>query len=68
MSATDEELRWADGQGASTSALTSSPITSLPILFLPTGVDHITWGLIDFSLSFIIFLWAKRVLAVVSAF
>lgn len=35
MSATDEELRWADGR----------------------GVDHATWGLIDFSLSMLVFLW-----------
>lgn len=35
MSATDEELRWADGR----------------------GVDHITWGLIDFSIAFALFLW-----------
>ncbi|MCO5570192.1 hypothetical protein L7F22_023910 [Adiantum nelumboides] len=37
MSATDEELRWADSY----------------------GVDHITWGLIDFSISFFLFLWAN---------
>lgn len=35
MSATDEELRWADSQ----------------------GVDHATWGLIDFSASMLMFLW-----------
>lgn len=35
MSATDEELHWADGM----------------------GVDHITWGLIDFSVSFFLFVW-----------
>lgn len=35
MSATDEELRWADAQ----------------------GVDHATWGLIDFSASMLMFLW-----------
>lgn len=37
MSATDEELRWADSY----------------------GVDHITWGLIDFSISFFLFFWAN---------
>ncbi|KAE8203067.1 hypothetical protein A4X06_0g2330 [Tilletia controversa] len=35
ISATDEELRWADGQ----------------------GVDAVTWGLIDFSISLGLFLW-----------
>lgn len=35
MSATDEELRWANGR----------------------GVDHITWGLIDFSIAFALFFW-----------
>ncbi|PWN28917.1 hypothetical protein BDZ90DRAFT_218270 [Jaminaea rosea] len=35
MSATDEELRWADGN----------------------GIDHITWGLIDFSIAFFLFVW-----------
>ncbi|KAE8220908.1 hypothetical protein CF319_g5637 [Tilletia indica] len=35
ISATDEELRWADAQ----------------------GVDAITWGLIDFSISLGLFLW-----------
>lgn len=35
MSATDEELKWADGR----------------------GVDHITWGLIDFSIAFALFFW-----------
>ena len=35
MSATDEELRWADAR----------------------GVDHATWGLIDFSASMLMFLW-----------
>jgi hypothetical protein len=35
MSATDEELRWADAQ----------------------GLDHATWGLIDFSISMLVFLW-----------
>ncbi len=37
MSATDEELRWADGQ----------------------GLDHITWGLIDLSIAFVIFAWSN---------
>ncbi|PWN42333.1 hypothetical protein IE81DRAFT_280799, partial [Ceraceosorus guamensis] len=37
MSATDEELHWANDQ----------------------GVDHITWGLIDFSIASIFFLWAN---------
>lgn len=37
MSATDEELRWADSW----------------------GVDSITWGLIDFSLSFLLFFWVN---------
>uniref|UniRef100_V5F2Q8 YTP1 n=2 Tax=Kalmanozyma brasiliensis (strain GHG001) TaxID=1365824 RepID=V5F2Q8_KALBG len=35
MSATDEELRWADAR----------------------GVDHATWGLIDFSASMLMFFW-----------
>lgn len=56
MSATDEELRWADGKGEYAFVLLTHPLlTLLPIL----GLDHITWGLIDFSLSFVIFLWAK---------
>jgi hypothetical protein len=29
------------------------------IVFYFPGIDHITWGLIDFSFSFIVFLWAK---------
>lgn len=37
MSATDEELRWADSK----------------------GVDSITWGLIDFSISLAIFFWSN---------
>ena len=41
MSATDEEMRWADAR----------------------GVDHVTWGLIDFSIAFAIFFWSKCVLA-----
>lgn len=40
MSATDEELHWADGQ----------------------GVDHVTWGLIDFSISLLIFFWSNVLL------
>lgn len=35
MSATDEEMRWANSK----------------------GVDHVTWGLIDFSIAFVLFLW-----------
>lgn len=40
MSATDEELRWADAK----------------------GVDHVTWGMIDFSVALLLFLWIKYVL------
>ena len=40
MSATDEELHWADNQ----------------------GVDHVTWGLIDFSISLLIFFWSNVLL------
>ena len=39
MSATDEELRWADAK----------------------GVDHVTWGMIDFSVALLLFLWIKYV-------
>lgn len=39
MSATDEELHWADAK----------------------GIDHITWGLIDFSVALLLFLWMKYV-------
>lgn len=39
MSATDEEMHWADAK----------------------GVDHVTWGLIDFSVAFVLFLWMKYV-------
>ena len=35
MSATDEEMRWADAK----------------------GIDYVTWGLIDFSVAFLLFLW-----------
>ena len=35
MSATDEEMRWADAK----------------------GIDFVTWGLIDFSVAFTLFLW-----------
>ncbi|WFC99058.1 hypothetical protein MYAM1_001794 [Malassezia yamatoensis] len=35
MSATDEELRWADAK----------------------GVDHVTWGMIDFSVALLLFFW-----------
>lgn len=39
MSATDEELHWADAK----------------------GVDHVTWGMIDFSVALVLFLWIKYV-------
>ena len=41
MSATDEEMRWANSK----------------------GVDYVTWGLIDFSVAFVIFFWSKCVSA-----